>query len=91
MQAGLLGLHGVWEMSIAMHIALQPISQTLLFVGAILAVFPGRIAQSLRPRRSDIGYARGVALRHGVLFGMFLLSLLQVAAGTYSPFLYFRF
>jgi alginate O-acetyltransferase complex protein AlgI len=89
--AGLLGLHGGWEMSIAMHIALQPISQTLLFVGAILAVFPGRIAQSLRPRRSDIGYARGVALRHGVLFGMFLLSLLQVAAGTYSPFLYFRF
>ena len=65
--------------------ALQPLSAVSLLVGVVLAVGPRWL--NLHWHK---GYAAGV-VEQALVFGMLLLSLLQVAAGTYSPFLYFRF
>jgi alginate O-acetyltransferase complex protein AlgI len=44
--------------------------------------------------RTALGTHRGVAvdwIRDGALVGLLLLSTMQVASGTYNPFIYFRF
>jgi alginate O-acetyltransferase complex protein AlgI len=81
----MLGQRGLSGMSIAEHTALQPLSALLLLAGVVLAVAPRWLN-----RRWVKGFAAEIC-KQALIFGMLLLSLLQVAAGTYSPFLYFRF
>ncbi len=75
--AALAGRHG-GSLSFAMHMALTPLATLALAVGGVLAVVPRWPAA---PAVLDTAWT--VAL--------LALTALFVAAGTYSPFLYFRF
>jgi D-alanyl-lipoteichoic acid acyltransferase DltB (MBOAT superfamily) len=85
MYAGLIGRHGIAHMSFEVHAALQPDVVLPLLAGFALAVLP---------RWTKLPTTRGpiLALADGVwTYGMLILAIVSVAAGTYSPFLYFRF
>jgi hypothetical protein len=51
--------------------------------------------QQLRDRRArgglDLGGVGVGWVRDAVVLGLLFLSVLQVASGTYNPFIYFRF
>src|SRR5262249_24977381 len=52
------------------------------------------VLQQLRERRAtgpDLGGVGAGWLRDAAVLGLLLLSVLQVASGTYNPFIYFRF
>src|SRR5262249_9540250 len=68
--------------------------------GVVLALTAGLIGstpflQQLRERRArraiDLGGSEVGWLRDVAVLGLFFLSILQVASGTYNPFIYFRF
>ena len=83
---GLAGLNGTGGFGAAMALAFRPTQLWALAIGALLAVFgiPRRLPRlRLPPALLWADNAASV-----VLLGA---SLLRVAAGTYSPFLYFRF
>lgn len=63
---------------------------TMLLLGVVLCM---PLAQGLRSRLSPDASARasGQALRYSGLVLLLLLSLSYIAAGTYNPFIYFRF
>jgi alginate O-acetyltransferase complex protein AlgI len=82
--AGLLGRHGVSNIDFAVHTALQPAVILPLAAGCALAVLPRWIKV---PKVTGLG-----AMVDGVsTLGLLVLSAICAAAGTYSPFLYFRF
>jgi alginate O-acetyltransferase complex protein AlgI len=82
--AALIGRHGVGGITFEVHLALQPAVALALAVGCVLAVVPRWVRF---PRNQDVG-----ALLDGVFtFMLLVVSMLYIAAGTYSPFLYFRF
>jgi alginate O-acetyltransferase complex protein AlgI len=84
--AGLIGAEGMGSMGIPVHLALNPMTVLPMLIGCVLAVAPRwHIGRGIFPAWS-LRFTR-----EATLFGMLLLSLLLVAAGTYSPFLYFRF
>jgi D-alanyl-lipoteichoic acid acyltransferase DltB (MBOAT superfamily) len=83
--AGLVGGNGLGAMSFNIHMQLQPAVALALVSGCVLAVAPRWIR--LRAVRGWPGQVAGEALTLGLL----LLAMLQVAAASYSPFLYFRF
>ena len=83
--AGMTGLHPRAALSHATAAALTPQVAWLMPIAALLAVF----GLSL-PRTPKLSAARLWADNLAVS-GLLTLSLLQVAMGTYSPFLYFRF
>jgi hypothetical protein len=89
--ASLAGVHGWSDLSMATHIVLNPAMLTALAIGGVLALVAvdARRMFYLLPRRI-VGMARATAdtLATILFFGV---SLLNVAAGSYSPFLYFRF
>jgi alginate O-acetyltransferase complex protein AlgI len=89
--ASLAGVHGWSDLSMATHIVLNPATLTALAIGGVLALVAvdARRMFHLLPRRI-VGMARATAdtLATILFFGV---SLLSVAAGSYSPFLYFRF
>jgi hypothetical protein len=72
------------------HIALHPATVAALVVGVVLATVEIRIWRALRhlTQLAQPIYALGDAAAITAMFG---LSLLNVAAGSYSAFLYFRF
>ncbi len=93
----LIGLNGLTPISFPMHFALDPVAVFALAVGCVLALvrrWPSA-APLLRPRGSGLmlrGRATAVAAADtGMLLLLLLLAMISVAAGTYSPFLYFRF
>jgi D-alanyl-lipoteichoic acid acyltransferase DltB (MBOAT superfamily) len=89
--ASLAGLHGISGLSISTHIVLHPATVAALVIGAMLATVEFDFRRALRritARLAQPLYALGDAM---VVTGMFALSILSVAAGSYSPFLYFRF
>nr|WP_246522218.1 MBOAT family O-acyltransferase [Neoroseomonas terrae] len=90
MYAGLLGWNGIGAMRLQVHLALEPGVMLALAAGWAFATMPAW-GPALR-RLAVPGLAR---LRATVdtawTFGLLILSLLYAAAGTYSPFLYFRF
>jgi alginate O-acetyltransferase complex protein AlgI len=89
--ASLAGVNGSYELSTAMHIVLNPTTLVALAIGAALALVSidvRRLSKYL-PKPIDIpAYATADTLATMLFFGF---SLLSVAAGSYSPFLYFRF
>ena len=82
---GLLGLGGTARLGFEAHLALNTLSAGALIVGSVLAVAP-----RVMPR---LPLAPSAALLANTAWALalLLLSALFVAAGTYSPFLYFRF
>jgi D-alanyl-lipoteichoic acid acyltransferase DltB (MBOAT superfamily) len=83
--ASLIGWHGLRGASFDLHAALQPAMVVPLLAGCALAVLPRWIG---RPTV----WLPVAAVADGVwTFGLLLLAMISVAAGVYSPFLYFRF
>lgn len=83
----LIGLNGN-ETHLPVHLALYPVTMIALGAGAVLALVDLRaLGDKLRLRVSALA-ALGDTARTAFLF---LASITSVAAGSYSPFLYFRF
>ena len=83
--ASLVGLNGVGDVSFDMHNALTERAMVTLAIGCVLAVAP-RWKRGLRapiPVRAVGDFAW--------IFAMLIFSMVTVAAGAYSPFLYFKF
>jgi len=86
---------------------LFPFDKQVLFVlGCVLAIpwqsVPSRVWERIRPYLPTTVVDGMMPIQPGlatayritqlvVLFGLFLLSIMHVAAGTYNPFIYFRF
>jgi alginate O-acetyltransferase complex protein AlgI len=85
MYGALVGRHGIGAISFEMHEVLQPAVVAPLLVGCALAILPRFVMQ--RPLVGPVW-----AIADGAwIFGLLVFAMLYVAAGTYSPFLYFRF
>ncbi|MGD0106477.1 MAG: MBOAT family O-acyltransferase [Rhodopila sp.] len=86
--AGLVGQYGIDAVSFEMHGKLNGGVTIPLMAGCALAVLP-RLVPPVRlpPLLAKLTAPADAAWT----FGLLLLAMLSVAAGTYSPFLYFRF
>jgi len=83
--ASLFGGNGLSEVSFDMHDALNDRAIMTLVVGCVLAVAPRWPARWSAP--FFVRAPADVALT----FALLIFSMITVAAGAYSPFLYFRF
>jgi D-alanyl-lipoteichoic acid acyltransferase DltB (MBOAT superfamily) len=89
--ASLAGLHGVSGISLTTHLVLHPATFAAMLIGAALATIEFGVVGALR-RILARAVPPAYALGDTVAITLFLaLSLLSIAAGSYSPFLYFRF
>jgi tetrahydromethanopterin S-methyltransferase subunit C len=83
--ASLFGARGIAALSFDMHDALSERAIVTLVIGCLLAVVP-----RWAPR-----WPAPLILRASadvtVTFALLIFSMITVAAGAYSPFLYFRF
>jgi len=85
--ASLAGFHDLSGISATTHLVLHPAAVAAMLIGAVLATVKLDIARTLA-RLAPPAYA----LADTAAIALFLaLSILSVAAGSYSPFLYFRF
>ena len=87
----LAGANGVTNMSIATNLAANPAAVAALLIGAVLAAVRfdlRRLLRAVLARLADLAFALTDAAAIVLLFA---LAILSVAAGSYSPFLYFRF
>jgi D-alanyl-lipoteichoic acid acyltransferase DltB (MBOAT superfamily) len=85
MYGALLGLNGFGGLSFSMHMLLQPGVVVALAAGCLLCTMPPlpKLWRAVRPIMpiSDAVWT----------FGLLFSAVVSVAAGTYSPFLYYRF
>ena len=83
--ASLVGRNGFSEISFDMHDALNERAIVTLMIGCVLAVAPRWPAKWSAPflvrAPADVAFT----------FALLIFSMITVAAGAYSPFLYFRF
>jgi hypothetical protein len=83
--ASLIGANGVADISFDMHDALNERAIVTLIIGCVLAVVPRWLprwpAPHLLRASADVTWT----------FALLIFSMITVAAGAYSPFLYFRF
>ena len=88
---GLIGIHGWSEISMATHAVLHPATLATGALGVVLATT--QIDIRLLLGRLPTPMVRPVfAITDTLVIGVFFcLAVLSVAAGSYSPFLYFRF
>jgi alginate O-acetyltransferase complex protein AlgI len=89
--ASLAGLHGASGLNISTHIVLHPATIAALVIGTVLATIESnawRVLRGVTVRLAQPIYALGDTV---AVTAIFVLSILSVAAGSYSPFLYFRF
>ena len=89
--ASLAGFHGVSTVSMATHLVLHPATVAAMLLGAVLATVEIDIWRATRRALGRVAlpaYALGDTAAIALFFA---LSVLSVAAGSYSPFLYFRF
>lgn len=89
--AGLAGLARSASLGINTHVALHPVSIAALLIGTLLATSELHIARQLRHVAGRTGDALNTLADAGATASLFALSVLSIAAGSYSPFLYFRF
>ncbi len=97
MYRSLIGLNGWTGISFDMHFVLDPITLFALAAGCVLAFvrrWPN-FGPLLAPRGGGL-VVRGRALAiagadNALVLLLLLLAMISVAAGAYSPFLYFRF
>jgi D-alanyl-lipoteichoic acid acyltransferase DltB (MBOAT superfamily) len=83
--ASLVGLNGAGDVSFDMHDALNERAIVTLAIGCALAVLP-----RWTPRLSAPMIVRAAA-DMGWTFALLVFSMITVASGAYSPFLYFKF
>jgi hypothetical protein len=85
----LIGIHGWSEISMATHAVLHPATLATGALGVVLATIDIRLLLGRLPTPM----VRPVfAIMDTLVIGVFFcLAVLSVAAGSYSPFLYFRF
>jgi alginate O-acetyltransferase complex protein AlgI len=83
--ASLTGRNGIASMGLDVHAALNPSVVIPLLIGCTLATVPRWIRP---PSLPPILIASADTVW---TFGLLILAMIFVAAGTYSPFLYFRF
>jgi D-alanyl-lipoteichoic acid acyltransferase DltB (MBOAT superfamily) len=89
--ASLAGFKGLAGLSVSTHLVLHPATIAALLLGVLLATVKldvRRVARLLPARTASV--VRALA-DTGFIALCFALSVLSVAAGSYSPFLYFRF
>jgi alginate O-acetyltransferase complex protein AlgI len=85
----LIGLHGVDGNSLEFRAAVQPFLIVMLAVGCVLSVAPSWLTTWLKRSVLLIGWR---PLLDAVwTLALLLLAVICVGAGTFSPFLYFRF
>jgi alginate O-acetyltransferase complex protein AlgI len=84
----LVGLNGVSELAFETHIVLFPTTIAALVIGIALSVADWKAVWFHLPRLPRIAPPIADTVWSGSLLA---LSVLSVAAGSYSPFLYFRF
>jgi alginate O-acetyltransferase complex protein AlgI len=87
----LVGVHGWTDLSLSAHMVLQPVTLCAALIGAILAttrIEGWRSSAYLPAPAARLLYGAADTIAIGLFFG---LTVLSVAAGAYSPFLYFRF
>ena len=89
--ASLSGLHGWGGLSLAMSALMQPLTLVVLMIGALLAIVRIDVARGLRRLPAGVAQLAHAFGDTAAIASFFALSLLSVAAGSYSPFLYFRF
>ena len=90
--ASLIGFHGWGDISLSTHAVLHPATLAAAALGVVLATV--RIDVLPRWFRKSFPPVAGPALAatDTLAIGLFFaLAVLSVAAGSYSPFLYFRF
>ncbi len=83
--ASLVGRNGLSEISFDMHDALNDRAIMTLIIGCVLAVAPRW------PARWSAPFAVRASADVALTFALLIFSMITVAAGAYSPFLYFRF
>ncbi len=83
--ASLVGGNGVGDVSFDMHDALNDRAITTLVIGCALAVLPRWLPRLPAP------LALRAAADAGWTFALLIFSMVTVASGAYSPFLYFKF
>jgi D-alanyl-lipoteichoic acid acyltransferase DltB (MBOAT superfamily) len=81
----LFGLNGAGDVSFDMHDALNERAIATLVIGSALATLP-----RVWPRLSAPLFVRAAA-DTGFTFALLIFSMITVASGAYSPFLYFKF
>jgi len=89
--ASLAGFHGWADVSVSTHIVLHPATLAAMVVGIVLATIHMDMARAFRlalGRAARPAYALADTVAVAAFLG---LSVLSIAAGSYSPFLYFRF
>jgi D-alanyl-lipoteichoic acid acyltransferase DltB (MBOAT superfamily) len=87
----LAGLNGVSGLSTATALVVHPVTVGALLIGGVLATIridAQRLLRKALARAAGATFALGDTAAIALLFA---LSVLSVAAGAYSPFLYFRF
>jgi alginate O-acetyltransferase complex protein AlgI len=89
--ASLAGAHGWAELNMSTHSVLHPAIIAAMAIGIVLAtvrINVSRAFQLVTARITKLAYA----VADTIAIALFLaLAVLSVAAGSYSPFLYFRF
>ena len=83
--ASLFGRNGVSEISFDMHDALNDRAIMTLVIGCVLAIAPRWPAKWTPP------FVVRASADFALTFALLIFSMITVAAGAYSPFLYFRF
>jgi len=89
--ASLAGFHGWADLSVSTHLVLHPATLAAMVIGTILATVHIDVARVFRlalARAASPAYTLADTVAIAVFLG---LSVLSIAAGSYSPFLYFRF
>jgi alginate O-acetyltransferase complex protein AlgI len=89
--ASLAGLHGVSGLSTSVHLVVHPVTIGALLIGAGLAIIDVDLRMLLRVAAARAASAVYACADTAAVALIFALSILSVAAGSYSPFLYFRF
>jgi len=87
----LAGSHGISGVSVQMHLVLRPATVAALVLGAVLATTRFNPALAFRRVFARFAAPASALLDTAAIAAFFALSVLSVAAGSYSPFLYFRF
>jgi alginate O-acetyltransferase complex protein AlgI len=89
--ASLSGINGWSDLSMSTHTVLHPAIIAVMVIGILLATIRieiWRVFKLSLGRNAGPAYAAADAIVISFFLG---LSVLSVAAGSYSPFLYFRF
>ncbi|MEA2930283.1 MAG: alginate O-acetyltransferase complex protein AlgI, partial [Hyphomicrobiales bacterium] len=87
----LAGRGGVTDVSSATRLVAHPVTICALLIGVALATVRIDLRRLLRSAAARAAHVAFLLTDTAAIMLLFVLSILTVAAGSYSPFLYFRF